>query len=226
MLKEILVPDQNANNLVKVYGTDSGCCAESSNTVCKYEATVATSATVTALVMKDVDGSAVTKTFTGVVGGANVVPALRAALNDESYEDDGKLPVDVSYRISGSNTIYTIVGEAEVTSLTRTGGSSSFTATCNEIGMCTFYAEWAGGNAKVFQVNETENTLADLTFSTASAADVDTALTAVLPANSSAVVVKNDDDDVFEITITSPANNQFTIDGTAFTRSDCVTDYV
>ena len=68
--------------------------------------------------------------------------------------------------------------------------------------------------------------LGDLTFNTATAAQVDTALSALVPAGSVVAVVKNGTTNLFEITIYSGANQEFNIDSVDFVASNCGPGYV
>ena len=228
MFKQLLNPDQNAGNTLKVGTTGAGCCGDALS-VCQYTASFTDTDTISAVTIKDRDGTTnKTLSFTGVTGVANIKAAILAAMAAEGYEDDGDLVPGITVVDGGANITVTIVGEVTMVSITDTGGPTSFTAKCTQIGLCTFTADYTGGNGDVLTVNGVNATLGDLTFATASAANVKSALegAANWPANSVATVVKNTTDSVFEVSISSPSTNLFTLDGVELDRADCTVAFV
>ncbi|MCB0542094.1 MAG: hypothetical protein KDC70_01165 [Saprospiraceae bacterium] len=229
MLKQIANLDQNSGNTFKLLTDETGCCGDSI-TPCKYVAAVPVANSVSAVVVKDRDGNNQTVTFAAA---ATTVKAIRDALvtavNSVGYEDDGNVLPGISVETVSTNKVVTIVGELIVVSLTTSGGSVAATATCTEVGICEFYVEWGGGASKVLTVNGVNATLGDLTFATASAANVKSALegAANWPSGAVATVVKNTDDSIFEITVTNAQSTvAFILDGLRLTRSNCIVDYV
>lgn len=220
--------DQNANNLVKLYEGNTGCCPDL-DAECQYDVIIPTANAVNNIIFKrTASGDSVTKTFSpAVTGAANVKAAILAALAVEGYENDGVLPDGVTSYTDGSNTIYQITGRLVVVSMLH-NTSTTVTATqkCTEIGRCTYSAVWAGGNAKVFDANGTQTTLGDLTFATATAANVDTALASLIPAGATVAVFKNTTTSRFEITIYAGLAQEFVIDGVEFTAADCGLGFV
>lgn len=228
MLRRILVPDQNADNLFKAYQTDSGCCG-SGLSACKYTVSFTNTDTVTGITIKDTDGTTnKALTFTGVTGVVNIVNAIRAALVLAGYEDDNQNGIGVSAVDSGGNITVTIIGEAVAVSIADTGGPTNFAAgKCTLVGKCNFFFAWPGNaSSVVFRINGVNATLAAQTLAGKTAAEVKTALEALAnwPANTTTTVVETAT--AFEITLNSISTNQFTLDGNDFVRSNCVQDYI
>lgn len=231
MLRRISNPKQNSANTLKAYVSDQGCCGEGEDQ-CKYVATFADGA-VTAVVVKKLDGTNQTITFTSATGAANVKAALLAAIeaadiDGAMYENDmNRYLPGVEVVDNGSTLTVTIIGELPIVSITHAGGSQAATATCTEIGLCTYYIETAGTATDSFDVNNVAVTL-DLTFATHTGAQVSSAISgaANFPANSTVSTNKNTTTSKFEITITAPAENTIKMNGTKFTRTNCHQDYV
>lgn len=219
---------QNANNLVKLYEGDTGCCPDLA-AECQYDVVIPTANAVNNIIFKrTAAGDSVTKTFSpAVTGAANVKAAILAALVAEGYEEDGSSPVGVDSYVDGTNTVYRITGSLVVVSmLHNTVTTVTATQKCDRVGRCTYFATYAGGNGDIFIVNGTENTLGDLTFASTTAAQADTAIAAEVPAGTVVAVVKNTDTSLFEITLIADQGSTFEIDGTDFTESDCGPGYV
>lgn len=215
---------------MKFYTTDTGCCGDTI-TQCKYVANVPTANSVSAIVVKDRAGANKTLTFPSAVTTVKAIKdAIVLAVNGIEYEDDGKVLPGVDVRTVSTNKRITLVGELELVSVTHSGGSASATKTCTKVGKCSFYAEWGGGASKVLTVDGVNATLGDLTFATASAANVKSALegAANWPSGAVATVVKNTETSLFEITISNAVSDtSFILDGVRFAvQSDCVPDYV
>ena len=217
---------QNANNLVKLYEGDTGCCPDLA-AECQYDVVIPTANAVNNIIFKrTAAGDSVTKTFSpAVTGAANVKAAILAALTAEGYEEADSNPVGIKSYTDGANTVYEITGGLIVVSMLH-NTSTTVTATqkCTEEGRCTYTVEYAGGNADVFIANGTSTTLGDLTFASTSAAQMDTALASLVPAGSVVTVVKGGS--AFTITIYAEQNNLFTLDAVAFTVTDCGPGYV
>lgn len=228
MLRRIIVPDQNADNLLKAYQTETGCCG-SGITPCKYQVTFAAADTVSAITIKDRDGANKTLSFTGVVGLANVLAALKTAIFAEGYEDDGKDGAGISAEAVSTDIVVTIIGELTPVSITDTGGPTSFgAADCTKVGICTFFYAWPGSaGTSTLTINGVDATIAALTLAGNTAANVESALTGAAnwPAANTTVSV-TETATAFEITITSLATDKFTLGGVDFERSDCVQDYI
>ena len=219
---------QNANNLVKLYEGNTGCCPDL-DAECQYDVIIPTANAVNNIIFKrTASGDSVTKTFSpAVTGAANVIPAILAALAEEGYENDGVLPVGVDSYTDGTNTVYRITGSLVVVSMLH-NSVTTVTATqkCDRVGRCTYFATYAGGTGDIFIVNGVEITLGALTYADTTAAQMETAIAAQVPAGTVVAVVKDTDPETFEITLIADQNSTFEIDGTEFTESDCGPGYV
>lgn len=233
MFRAIAPTDQNADNLHKVFASQSGCCPEADFTECKYSITLPNASTVTGLTLVGADGASVAKVLATNVGvtadGAHtVVAALMGLINDAGYEHDhGEVP---AYRIiaSGSNTIIEFFGEAVITSLQRTsGGDIAATATCTRTGICTFFYAWPGSaTTSTVTINGVDATLASFTLAGNTAAEVLAALEALANWPTTATTTVVETATAFEITITDIATQTFSLAGADFERSDCKVDYI
>lgn len=219
---------QNANNLVKLYEGNTGCCPDL-DAECQYDVIIPTANAVNNIIFKrTASGDSATKTFSpAVTGAANVIPAILAALAEEGYENDGVLPVGVDSYTDGTNTVYRITGSLVVVSMLH-NSVTTVTATqkCDRVGRCTYFATYAGGTGDIFIVNGVEITLGALTYADTTAAQMETAIAAQVPAGTVVAVVKDTDPETFEITLIADQNSTFEIDGTEFTESDCGPGYV
>lgn len=222
---------QNTDNLIKVLDSTKGCCGDAP-AVCQYDVTIPTANAVNNIIFKNADGTNVTRTFSpAVTGAANVIAAIKAAITPaDGYEGDDDAVREVTSTTSGSNTIYHITGEVVVVSMLHNTSTTVNAATpkCTRINTCEFYLEYAGGDGDAFVVNGVSDALGDLTFATTDAADVITALEAASnwPTTATVDVVKNETDDVFEITISDLGTQSFTLAGDAFLRSNCAPGYI
>lgn len=228
MLKPIANSGQNSANTFKVYESDNGCCNDVPS-ACQYDVVIPTANAVNNIIFKrssDSGATAVTKTFSpAVTGGANVVAAIKAALAAEGYENDDQTPIGVSSYVDGTNTVYQITGNIVVVSMLH-NTSTTVTATqkCTETGRCTYTNAYAGGNGDAFVVNGTSTNLGDLTYASTTAAQVDSALAALVPAGTAVTVTKANN--VFTIVIYANQGTTLTLDGVDFTVTDCGPGFV
>lgn len=225
MLKPISNPTQNAANTFKLYEGDI-CCTDLAD-ACQYDIVIPTANAVNNIIYKRTAADdAVTKTFSpAVTGAANVKAAITAALT--SYEDDGTLPVGVTSYTDGTNTVYQITGKIIIVSMLH-NTSTTVTATqkCSEIGRCTYTGTYAGGTGDTFTVNGADVTLGALTYAGTTAAQMDTAIAAEVPAGTVVAVVKNTSPETFTITLIADQGSTFAIDGSDFVESDCGPGFV
>lgn len=225
MLKPISNPTQNAANFFKVYDGDI-CCTDLAD-ACQYDIVIPTANAVNNIIYKRTAAdAAVTKTFSpAVTGAANVKAAITAALT--SYEDDQTLPIGVTSYTDGTNTVYQITGKIVIVSmLHNTVTTVTATEKCTEIGRCTYTGTYAGGTSDVFTVNGTDVTLGALTYAGTTAAQMDTAIAAAVPAGTVVAVVKNTEPETFTITLIATQGSTFVLAGDDFVESDCGPGYV
>jgi hypothetical protein len=219
---------QNANNLVKLYEGDTGCCPDLA-AECQYDVVIPTANAVNNIIFKrTAAGDSVTKTFSpAVTGASNVKAAILAALAVEGYENDGVLPVGVDSYTDGTNTVYRITGSLVVVSMLH-NTSTTVTATqkCDRVGRCTYTGTYAGGTGSTFTVNGTDVTLGALTYAGTTAAQMDTAIAAAVPAGTVVAVVKNTSPETFTITLIADQGSTFVLAGDDFVESDCGPGYV
>lgn len=238
MIKRLLVPDQNANNMFKMTAGDSGCCGDSV-TDCQYTATY-TQANTTTLLNITEDGA--TRALPLVLGAnstpAQVKAAILAALVAAGYEDDDNATFPgVVVTDLGTTLQIVITGNVVVVSLVASGGTSTFDADCSVENLCTFaITGYAGGTtataATNLRINGGDHNLGTITPGTTTAGDVATAvqsaMTAAGVAGTAAVTTTGSGgSQTYNITITvSEAQNTYVLAGTYLTRSACAPLYV
>lgn len=139
MYREILVKDQNPNNLFKLNQGHTNCCGDAAVDPCQYVATYAAANSLSALNILDQDGNAKTLTISpAVTGVANVKAAIHAALKAYGAEEDQQGVIGLTVVPSSTNVVVTIIGEVKMVSLVQSGGTTTFTATCNLTLLCTY----------------------------------------------------------------------------------------
>lgn len=211
---------------LKRYANDDACCNDYPD-VCAYEITIPTSATVNNIKFKRTDSSEeVTKAFTAS-GGSAVVAAVKSALAAEGYEDDGEEPVGVTSKVSGTNTIYTIVGSLVVVSMTHsTSTVVNAVKKCKRTGVCDFTVNTAAGAVNNFRVDGTTVDLGNLPFSSTTANALKSAIEGAsnFPAGYTVSVVKGATE--FTVTINGPSPKLFAWNGVQFAKSNCAVAYI
>lgn len=227
----------DADSALKLYTHGMGCCDAGEGTTCAYDVTIPTANAVNNIIFKNAaTGANQTVTFSPAVTGAeDVVAAIREALTGNCYHDDAKLPADVTSRTSGSNTIYTITTEGAVVSMLHdTSTTVTATAKCTAMNFCTWTVRFAGGPS-VLGVKGTSQNMTDITYGPGSGGTatatvqsrVESALTTGSSATSwhSVTVTDVTADSEYEIVVIGSADLALTIDGEAFTRTNCTPGY-
>ena len=237
MLRKIQPCDQNSGNTLQRFKNDTGCCSDSS-VGCKYTVTIPDASTVTGITVTNCDGETQaltleTNLLASSAGTLELARALYALILEAGFADDQRGAPAFTYFKTGTDNVISFYGEAVILSVQRTsGGNLSITTACTEVNRCQYYLAWPGGNAHHFIVDGTDNTLGDLTLSTHTAADVQTALDALLPSNSDVFVYENatPTPDVYEIYIFAPYGSTFALGAGGsevdFAVSNCQVDYV
>lgn len=238
MIKRLLVPDQNADNMFKMTAGDSGCCGDNV-TDCQYTGVYTQANTVTLLNIEE-DGAtrALPLVLAGASTAAQVQAAVLATLFAAGYEDDdnpnfpGVVVTDL-----GTTLEIVITGNVVVLTLIASGGTTTFDADCSVENLCTFaITGYAGGTtgtaATTLRINGGNHDIGTVTPGTTSAGTVATAvqgaLTAAGVAGTAAVTTTGSGgSQTYNITITlSESQNTFVLAGTYLTRSACAAVYV
>lgn len=237
MLRKIQPCDQNTGNTLQRFVNDSGCCGDAS-TACKYTVTIPDASTVTGITVTNCDGDSQaltleTNLLASSAGTLELARALYALIVQAGYGDDKSNTPAYSYFKTGTDNVISFYGEAVILSVQRTsGGNLSITTACDAVNRCQYYLAWPGGNAHHFIVNDTDNTLGDLTLSTHTAADVKSALEALVPADSEVFVYENatPTPDQYEIYIFAPYGTTLALGASGsevdFAVSNCRPDFV
>lgn len=219
---------QNAENLVKILDSTSGCC-DGGTTPCTYDVIIPTANAVNNIIFKQADGTSVTRTFTAT-GAANVIAAIKAAiLVTDGYEGDDSPVREVTATTSGTNTIYHISGDLIVTSmLHNTSTTVTATARCVEANHCTWFLSWAGdAGSTTFTIAGVDATLSTFLPASATAAQVQAAIVALANWPANAYINVTEIANVsFEITLYMAFDADPSLDGVDFAKSDCGTVFV
>ena len=236
MLRKIQPCDQNTNNLLQRFANDTGCCSDSS-AGCRYTFTVPDASTVTGLTVTNCAGETQALTLpagllASSVGPLAIARALLELIVSAGYGTDERGAPTFDYLETGTDNVINFYGECPILSVQRSsGGDLTVTSACTEINRCHYYLAWPGGNAHHFIVDGADDTLGDLTLSTHTAADVKTALDALVPSSSQVWVYENatPNPDVYEIYIKAPYGSTFALGAAgsevAFSESNCHPDY-
>jgi len=227
MLREILVPSQNADNFLKLYKGDSPCCGDSANQ-CQQVATYAAANGLTAIVIKDKEGNNKTLTFSSVTGAANVLAALRTAIYAEGYEEGAPDSFDgISVVAVSTNLQVTITGDLQVVSLTHSGGSANFSAqACDQILRCDYTIDnYAGGATNTLRINGVDYAVGAMTVTVTAEATIEGIIDGHLATagiGGSSTVTDNTTD--WTVVISGAKSDAtITLGGTYLDRSNCAT---
>ena len=216
---------QNANNLIKILDSTSGCC-DGGTTPCQYDVVIPTANAVNNIIFKQADGTSVTRTFSpAVTGAANVVAAIKSAIlvTDGFEAGDDRTPT-VTSTTSGSNTIYHISGDLVVTSmLHNTVTTVVATARCTALNMCDYFYAWPGdAGSTTFTIGGVDDTLGAFTLAGSTAAQVQAGIVALANWPANAYINVTETGTAFEITITAAHDAAPVLDGEEFAQSNCL----
>jgi len=225
MLKELLNKGQNANNAVKMYRDESGCCGDTL-TDCQYSVVIPTANAVNNIIITK---AGVNKTLTFTATGATaVVAALKTALAGEGYDENSKQPFGVTSETSGTNTIYHITGDMVVVSMTHnTSTVVNATKKCTRIAKCRYFYAWPGSaDNTTVTINGVDATLATQELASKTAAQVQAAIVALANFPATATINVVETATAFEITINDVFTSTYAFGATAFTESNCTAGYI
>lgn len=229
MIRQLLNPTQNANNLLKIGKTASGCCPNSAETECGYTVLIPTANAVNNIIFKDVNGDNKTVTFSpAVTGPAAVIAAISSALSANGFDDDGEGPIGIEYRTLAANTEYTINGECVIVSMLHNTSTTvnAGTARCVKRGLCRVsVSTFTGGSSTAFTINGVSSPLTSITPGSTTAAQVATkigdALTAGLGANKYGSIGVTDNTTSYDLVFYVPTNTVLVLGGVTLTLDRC-----
>lgn len=121
--RQLANPGANANNLVEVHTTETGCCSGLDIESCTYTATVTTASLPgTLLTYKDPADRTTTKTYVIATGStpATIVAELKRVLPLIGFKSDGLSLPDVTATVVSANTVIVVKGEPLLVSITAT----------------------------------------------------------------------------------------------------------
>ena len=224
--------NQNADNLMKRHVQSGGCCGESANE-CEYSLTYTQSNAVNTLNITEDGATRALTCAPATTSAADVRAGILASLEAAGYEDWGE-PNGVTVVDNGSTLTVTIVSDVPMVSLVHAGGTATFTAKCNKVGLCNYViAAYTGGASGAAATNLVINgvtyNLGTITPGTTSAANVKTAVEGAITSAAlqhTTVTVTANGSTSYDITINALPDVNFILGGTWLTRGDCVQDYV
>lgn len=240
MIRRILVPDQNADNFLKLHKTESGCCGDSGN-VCQYDVTFTQANTISLLNVTEDGATVALACVPATTSAADTLAAIKATLFANGYEDDGDPDFEgVTVVDNGSTLTVTITGDIIPVSLTTSGGAATFNQDCTLVGLCTFAtaaaSPYAGGTtgsaATTLRINGVNYDIGTVTPGTTSAATVKTAIETQLASagvSGTATVTTNGSGgtQTYNISIAgSEFENTFVLAGQILGRSACAQSFV
>ncbi len=173
MLKRNSVSGQNADNLLKLTKHEAGCC-DGTGVDCQYTGSYTQANTVSQLTIEE-DGQSVVLPL--VLGANSTAEQAKAAilstLEDAGYYEDGEGAAGVTVTDAGSTLAITIVGDIVVSTLTASGGTTTFTAKCVKQNLCTFAATgFTAGAGSTLTINGVSESIGDITPGTTGASTV------------------------------------------------------
>ena len=238
MIRKLSVPDQNADNFLKLTAGDTGCCGDTV-TDCQYTASYTQANSVTLLnITEDGMARALPLVISGGATAATVKAAVVAALVAAGYEDDdNEVFPGVQVIDQGATLDVIITGNVVAVSITHSGGTATFDADCTVENQCTYsltgYAGGTTGSADTtIRINGVNYDIGTVTPGTTTANDVAAAIQADLNTSGAGGTVSvtttgSGGSQTYNVTITgSKSNNTIVLDGVYFTRSACAPVYV
>lgn len=182
MLRKNAVVGQNADNFLKSTKHELGCCDGDAERDCQHTASYVQANSVSAITLSE-NGVAVVLplVIAGAATAAAAKTAIETVLTNAGYYEDDNGAVGVSVVDSGTNLDITIVGDINVTSITTSGGTVTFTAKCVKKNLCTFAVEgFTAGAGSTLHINGASQSIGDITPGTTSAATVKTSVETAL----------------------------------------------
>lgn len=238
MIQRIIVPDQNPNNLFKLTAGDGFPCCGETVSDCQYTASYTQANSVSALTILENGANRVLPLTIGGGSSATVVrDAILDALYAAGYEDDDNTTwFGVVVNDLGTTLEVIITGAVVAVSLTASGGTATFDADCNIVGLCTFaITGYAGGTtgtaATTLRINGGAQDIGTVTPGTTTAGTVATAVQGALTAagvagTASVTTTGSGGSQTYNITITgSESDNTFALNGVLLSRSACASTY-
>lgn len=182
MLRKNAVVGQNADNFLKSTKHELGCCDGDAERDCKHTGSYVQANSVSQITLSE-NGAAVVLplVIAGAATAATAKTAIETALATAGYYEDDNGAVGVSVVDSGTNLDITIVGDINVTSITTSGGTVTFTAKCVKKNLCTFAVSgFTAGAGSTLHINGASQSIGDITPGTTSASTVKASVEAAL----------------------------------------------
>lgn len=222
MIHQLLNPDSNAGNFLRLTKTDSYCCGDKA-TVCKSSVTYPSTENLVSFEAKNLK-TGENEVFP-IVG--NPIVSISNSLSGAGYLID--TPDSFTYMSDGTNTSLAFVGDIEILNVTTDAGAKTVVKECVPALICDYKIAFAG-NAATTTVNYAgvTTTIPALVYGTNAVGDVQTAFDAAGVAGGTMSTLVTDDtaNGVWVITFKDVAGKTIIHDGVQANRCNCQRDYV
>lgn len=185
MIRKNSVPNQNADNFLKLTQGETGCCGDTSID-CQGTATYTQSDSVSVL---NIIENGVSKALPCVIAANATAATAKAAIlatliAGGYYDDDNEVWDGLVVTDLGSTVQVVITGDINLVSFTTSGGAVTFDNDCTVVGLCTFTATaFTAGAGSIAKINGVSRSIGDITPGTTSAATVKTSVESALTAS-------------------------------------------
>lgn len=235
MLRKNAVPDQNSDNFFKSTVHELGCC-DGSAIDCQYSGSYTQANSVTELTITE-NGAAVVLPLV-IAGGATAEvaqAAILATLVAAGYYDDENQDWPAVVVTDGGTTLdIVITGDIVVSTLTASGGTTTFNADCVRANLCTYsMTGFTGGTTSYLHINGVAVSIDPVVPGTTAEGTVEAAVEAALLAEGiTATATATDQTTTYDISVT-PIQSNVTLYAIGaslvkfyFNASDCVQTYI
>lgn len=225
MIKKIINPTQDANNVFSFTNDGSPCCGDT-YVECGHKVTFPNTETfVSFIVVNRRTGANQSFAITGEVRQsiANTLVSIGYAVEgvDSFYMED-----------DGTNIIFGLFGDLDLISVTTNVGVKTPVKACNKVLMCNYTFAYAGNTSpavSTFSIDGVETVFgASLVWDTASASTVRTAFNTPAAAGGAVktTVTLDEENEKYLVTIRAVTGTVLLIDGEEFTTDSCWTDFI
>lgn len=228
MFRKIEPTDQNANNSLNVFKSESGCCGSTDNLKkCLYEVAIASFANVASFTIDD-EGTEKEIAFdASITDSAKIKDAVIAKAKANGYvlDDD---PLDIQVSESGGSVTIKVWGELKITKFTNAASTDyAVTEKCSKKVVSDYDLAYTGGTDPVLSVDGTTSTVSG-TFanSAAGATSLQTALANALSGEQSITVTHDASVPTLKIKVVYDNATELKLANKQFTESNVTRIFV
>lgn len=222
MIHQLLNPDANSGNFLRLAKTDSYCCGDKA-TVCKSSVTYPSTENLVSFEAKNLKtGENEVFQITG-----NPIVSISTSLSNAGYLID--TPDSLSFVSDGTNSSLAFVGDIEILNVTTNVGAKTVVKECVPALICDYKIAFAGNAATTtVDYDGVTTTIPPLVYGTNTVGDVQTAFGAAGAAGGAMSTLVTDDtaNGVWVITFKDVAGKTIIHDGVEANRCNCKRDFV